>query len=74
MHLDHVTLPARDLDASVAFYRLMGFEQIVEAPGCATFKAPAGDARDVHRVAAATAVVDIAVNDAGRPIGLSILL
>ncbi len=53
MNLNHVTLPARDLDASVAFYRTMGFEQIVEAPGYARFKALAGDATfSLHAVEA----------------------
>jgi predicted enzyme related to lactoylglutathione lyase len=44
MNLNQVTLPARDIGESVAFYRRMGFEQIVDAPHYARFKATAGDA------------------------------
>jgi catechol 2,3-dioxygenase-like lactoylglutathione lyase family enzyme len=43
MNLNQVTLPALDIDASVAFYRTMGFELIVESPHYARFKATAGD-------------------------------
>ena len=32
MHLNHVTLPAHDYDASLAFYRALGLVQIVAAP------------------------------------------
>ncbi len=32
MHLNHVTLPAGDYEASVAFYRRLGLAQIVAAP------------------------------------------
>lgn len=32
MRLNHVTLPADDYEASVAFYRMLGLKQIVAAP------------------------------------------
>src|SRR5664279_4859547 len=44
MQLNQVTLPARDVAASVAFYRNMGFELIVDAPHYARFKSTVGDA------------------------------
>lgn len=44
MNLNQVTLPATDVAASVAFYRRMGFRQIVEAPHYARFESRAGDA------------------------------
>lgn len=51
MNLNQVTLPALHIEQSVAFYRAMGFEQIVEAPGYARFACPEGDATfSVHRV------------------------
>jgi hydroxymethylpyrimidine/phosphomethylpyrimidine kinase len=41
--LNHVTLPASDYGASVAFYRLLGCRQIVDAPPhYARFEAPGG--------------------------------
>lgn len=43
MELNQVTLPAIDLAASVAFYRKMGFEIIVESPHYARFKSAVGD-------------------------------
>jgi predicted enzyme related to lactoylglutathione lyase len=44
MELSQVTLPARDVVASVAFYRSMGFELIVDAQHYARFKSLKGDA------------------------------
>ena len=44
MELNQVTLPTRDVAASVAFYRCMGFELIVEAQHYARFKSLQGDA------------------------------
>ena len=44
MELNQVTLPACDLVASVAFYRRMGFELIVDAHHYARFKSLEGDA------------------------------
>ena len=51
MELNQVTLPATDVAASVAFYRSMGFELIVDAPHYARFKATVGDATfSIHAV------------------------
>ncbi|HEY0016140.1 MAG TPA: VOC family protein [Longimicrobium sp.] len=51
MNLNQVTLPALDMAASVAFYRGMGFRQIVDAPHYARFECPEGGATfSVHRV------------------------
>lgn len=51
MNLNQVTLPALDLPASAAFYRRMGFTQIVDSPHYARFECPAGDATfSLHRV------------------------
>jgi catechol 2,3-dioxygenase-like lactoylglutathione lyase family enzyme len=45
LRLNHVTLPATDVEASAAFYRRLGLEQIVAAyPGYARLLAPDGDA------------------------------
>lgn len=53
MNLNQVTLPATDLDLSVAFFRRMGFRQIVgDNPDYARFECPEGDATlSLHRVA-----------------------
>jgi catechol 2,3-dioxygenase-like lactoylglutathione lyase family enzyme len=51
MELNQVTLPALDVVASVAFYRRMGFELIVDAPNYARFKSIVGNATfSVHAV------------------------
>jgi len=51
MNLNQITLPAIDVGASVAFYRAMGFEAIVEEPHYARFKSTVGDATfSVHAV------------------------
>ncbi len=56
MELNQVTLPAVDVAASVAFYRAMGFVQIVDAPHYARFKATVGEATfSVHAVPAGAA-------------------
>ena len=56
MELNQVTLPALDVGASVAFYRKLGFEQIVDEPHYARFKATTGDATfSVHAVDALAA-------------------
>jgi len=44
MRLNQVTLPCRDLDASIGFYRQLGFRLIVKSPHYARFEAPRGDA------------------------------
>ena len=42
--LNQITLPARDLDESVAFYKALGLTQVVDSPksGYARFEAPGG--------------------------------
>jgi len=51
MHLNQVTLPCTDVSASIAFYRLLGCELLVQSDHYARFKAPAGDTTlSVHRV------------------------
>lgn len=51
MELNQVTLPATDLAASVAFYKKMGFEIIVDSPHYARFKSTVGNATfSVHAV------------------------
>lgn len=51
MNLNQVTLPALDIDASSAFYRRMGFLQIVDTPHYARFECPKGDATfSLHHV------------------------
>ena len=44
MRLNHVTLSVTDLDRSVAFYKRLGFTQIVAEDGYARFVCPEGDA------------------------------
>jgi len=54
MNLNQVTLPARDVAASAAFYRRMGFTQIVDSPHYARFACPQGDSTfSVHQVESA---------------------
>lgn len=54
MNLNQITLPALDVGAAVAFYRAMGFTQIVDAPHYARFECPEGDATfSVHQVSSA---------------------
>lgn len=51
MELNQVTLPATDVAASVAFYKKMGFEIIVDSPHYARFKSTMGDATfSVHAI------------------------
>ena len=53
MNLNQVTLPAIDLERSVAFYQALGFRLIVHAPPrYARFECPDGDATfSLHTVA-----------------------
>lgn len=44
MNLNQVTLPAIDMEASIAFYRQLGLRQIVDSPHYARFECPDGDA------------------------------
>ena len=51
MELNQVTLPATNVAASVAFYRKMGFEIIVDSPHYARFKSVVGDTTfSIHAV------------------------
>jgi len=43
MNLNQVTLPVTDMDAAAAFYRRMGFLQIVDSPHYARFECPEGE-------------------------------
>ena len=62
MNLNQVTLPALDIAVSVAFYRQLGFEQIVDSPHYARFKATTGDASfSVHKVDAVSAKSGVVV-------------
>ncbi len=54
MNLNQITLPAVNVDASAAFYRAMGFTQIVRAAEYARFECSEGDATfSIHRVSSA---------------------
>jgi catechol 2,3-dioxygenase-like lactoylglutathione lyase family enzyme len=44
MRLNQATMPASDLDRSIAFYRLLGLKLIVHSPHYARFELPQGDA------------------------------
>jgi catechol 2,3-dioxygenase-like lactoylglutathione lyase family enzyme len=44
MRLNQVTASARDLDASIAFYELLGLKLIVKSPHYARFELPRGEA------------------------------
>jgi catechol 2,3-dioxygenase-like lactoylglutathione lyase family enzyme len=44
MDLNQVTLPVTNLQASVTFYKQMGFRQIVDSPHYSRFECPDGDA------------------------------
>lgn len=44
MRLNQITAPARDLDASIAFYELLGLRLIVKSPHYARFETPEGEA------------------------------
>lgn len=44
MRLNQVTAPASDLDASIAFYELLGLRLIVKSPHYARFELPTGEA------------------------------
>lgn len=42
VNLNQVTLPVRDMNAATAFYRRLGFLQIVDTPHYARFECPDG--------------------------------
>ena len=44
MNLNQITLPVHDMDEATAFYRRMGFLQIVDTPHYARFECTDGDA------------------------------
>ena len=44
MNLNQITLPVSDMDETTAFYRLLGFLQIVDTPHYARFECPTGGA------------------------------
>jgi len=44
MRLNQVTVPARDLEISIGFYRQLGFQLIVKSPHYARFEVPDGGA------------------------------
>lgn len=44
MRLNQITAPASDLDASIAFYQLLGLRLIVQSPNYARFELPKGEA------------------------------
>lgn len=44
MRMNQVTLPVRDMDEAAAFYRKLGFLQIVDTPHYARFECPEGGA------------------------------
>lgn len=43
MRLNQITAPARDLDASIAFYRTLGLKLIVKSDHYARFELPEGE-------------------------------
>ncbi|MEM7492185.1 MAG: VOC family protein [Pseudomonadota bacterium] len=43
MQLNQITVPTHDVAASVAFYKQLGFRQLVDSPHYARFLAPEGD-------------------------------
>ncbi len=43
MNLNQVTLPVKDIPEAAAFYRKLGFNQIVDSPHYARFECPEGD-------------------------------
>ncbi|WMS86824.1 VOC family protein [Pleionea litopenaei] len=44
MNMNQVTLPVKDMAEAAAFYRKMGFLQIVDSPHYARFECPEGEA------------------------------
>lgn len=72
MRLNHVMLPASDVEASASFYRRLGLAQIVaNYPDYARFLSPEGDTTlSLHRAEAAAAQVSIhfEVEDVGEVI------
>lgn len=62
MNLNQISLPARDLAASIAFYRTLGLTLIVETEIYARFELPDGDATmSLHKVDAPLGVEGVYV-------------
>ncbi len=61
MRLNHVTLPASDVEVSAGFYRRLGLTQIVASyPDYARFLSPEGDTTlSLHRARAAPAQASV---------------
>lgn len=56
MRLNQITAPASDLEASIAFYELLGLRLIVKSPSYARFELPKGEATfSLHLVEGAIA-------------------
>ena len=43
MNLNQITLPVRDMNEAIEFYRVLGFTQIVDTPHYARFECPIGN-------------------------------
>ena len=62
MDLNQVTLPCHDYDASVAFYRSLGFTLIVDSPPhYARFETRRGTTFSIHLVEPAQARADVVI-------------
>lgn len=61
MNLNQVTLPSNNISESVAFYKKMGFKQIVDSEAYARFESIEGDATFSVELANDTAVVNTVV-------------
>ena len=68
MNLNQVTLPSRNVERSAAFYRLLGFRQIVsDPPRYARFECPDGGATfSLHEAAAGGAAEVIIYFECGE--------
>jgi catechol 2,3-dioxygenase-like lactoylglutathione lyase family enzyme len=52
MRLNQVTVPARDVEVSIAFYKTLGLRLIVQSPHYARFELPDGESTfSIHRTA-----------------------
>jgi len=74
VNLNQVTLPAVDIAASAAFFRKMGFTQIVETPEYGRFECPQGETTfSIHQASPAPtgngAVIYFEIEDLDRKVG-----
>ena len=73
MDLNQITLPCKDYDASVAFYKLLGFQQIVDSPPrYARFETSSGTTFSLHHdeeIPSAGVVVYFEVDDVDAKVG-----